>query len=118
MVMESQTEMAGDPVVLELEGPLDVQNAGELRDVLMQAMQGKPLALRLNKVVSVDVAILQVLCSVHRTMSASGFNLTIVDEISRSLKKSVADAGYLRERGCALDVYGTCLWSKGGKFYE
>ena len=116
--MKSQTEDRDDRVVLTLEGSLDIQCACELRDVLVQSMQGKPLALALDKVEAADVPALQLFCSLHRTLSGVGLALTIVEEVPASLRQSVAQAGFLREHGCALDLYGTCLWSKGGKFHE
>jgi len=116
--MQYKLEDAGDPVVLTLEGPLDIQNANELRDAFVAAVQGKNIVLDLGRVVSADVSALQLFCSLHRTMTRAGRGCTLQGAISDAFRQSVADAGFHRERGCALDDGGTCLWSKGGECYE
>jgi anti-anti-sigma regulatory factor len=116
--MKYRLEDAGDPVVLTLEGPLDIQSANELRDAFVAAAQGKNLVLDLGRAEAADVSALQLFCSLHRTMTRAGRGFAIQSPVSDAFRQSVADAGFQREHGCALDDQGTCLWSKGGECYE
>lgn len=104
----------GDCVVLKLEGDLTIQVAGELRDAVLRAQESAGhLALNLETVTGVDVSCLQVFCSAHRTLVKSGRQLSLVHPVPASFMQSVREAGYERERGCALDIHHTCLWSMG-----
>jgi anti-anti-sigma factor len=116
--MKYKLEDAGDPVVLMLEGKLDIQNANELRDAFVAAAQGKNMVLDLGRVESADVSALQLFCSLHRTTTRAGRSLAIEGPASEAFRQSVADAGFQRERGCAVDDRGACLWTKGGTSHE
>jgi anti-anti-sigma factor len=108
-------EESVDRVVLMLEGDLTVQTACELRDVIVQAQEtGRHLGLNLEKVTGADVSCLQVFCSAHRSLAKSDRRLTFTGPLPESFARVIRQAGFNRERGCALDVHHTCLWCTGG----
>jgi anti-anti-sigma regulatory factor len=105
----------GDQSVLRLEGDLTILTARELKDAIMQSQKsGRHLALNLEKVIGADVSCLQVFCSAHRTLAKSNRRLTFDGPLPETFVRIVRQAGFNRERGCALDVHHTCLWCTGG----
>lgn len=114
--MNCQTkEESGDRVTLNLEGDLTVQNACALRDAIVQAQEtGRHLALNLENVTGADVSCLQLFCSAHRTLVKSDRRLTLVRPLPEIFDGIVRQAGFNRERGCALDIFHDCLWCTGG----
>ncbi|MEW6669064.1 MAG: STAS domain-containing protein [Thermodesulfobacteriota bacterium] len=106
---------AGDCVVLMLEGDLTIQNARELREAVLRAQEtAASLSLNLEKVTAADVSCLQVLCSAHRTLVKSRRRMSLLKPLPAPFVRSVQEAGFERERGCALDSHHTCLWCIGG----
>lgn len=97
---------------LSVSGEVTIQNAGGFRDSLKELYEGgSNVAIHLEELINADLTFLQILCSAHRTFTASGKTLTITGPCPQILKKVIEDAGYQRGHGCALDATSTCLWT-------
>jgi anti-anti-sigma regulatory factor len=112
--MELPMEDQKDQTTVVLTGDLKISQAGPLKDTLVQALKGgKDMALDIEQVGEVDVACLQVFCAAHRTFLQSGRRLIFNGPLPSLFQKSMEEAGFGRERGCALNRTKTCLWVQG-----
>ena len=99
---------------LKLAGDLKIERAGELRDTLLRAFEGTgDLLVDVTGVNEVDVACLQVFCSAHRSFLKAGRLLAFESTPPPEFSKTLAEAGFGRERGCTLNRTRTCLWALG-----
>ena len=115
--MQFNVQEQGERGVIVLEGDLTVERAGELRKTLLDAFNSvKQVSFDLEKVTSVDLSCLQLLCSAHRTASLMGKELLQIGDSSGRLKETVKSAGYPRSIGCTEDMAKGCLWIHGKKF--
>jgi anti-anti-sigma regulatory factor len=100
--------------VLRLAGRLGIELAGELKGVLMTALEGgRSLDLDVSAVESADLACVQVLCAAHRSFIKAKRHMalgsSIPDGLHRSLKAMSIDASV-----CDACITSECLWGKGG----
>ncbi len=97
--------------VVELDGNLDIQRALELKETLLGAHRAEgDVTVDLGRVTGADVSALQLLCSLHRTLTVENRQLSVRGAMPEGLKQSVRESGYARERGCVRDTNRTCLW--------
>lgn len=112
--MQFNVQEQGELGVLVLEGDLTVEHAGELRKALLDAFNSvRQVSFDLERVVSMDLSCLQLLCSAHRTASLTGKELLQIGDSSPGLKETVKSAGYPRSTGCTEDMAKGCLWIHG-----
>jgi anti-anti-sigma factor len=112
--MEMQMDCSDNGIV-QLKGELNIQYAGELKELLLKACsEGKELSLDLGGVTEVDIACLQVLCSAHKTFLASNRELNLIGREAASFVRALDDSGYRRKTGCHSDPNRNCLWVVGG----
>ena len=112
--MEAQLSCS-DNGVIRLEGELNIQYAGRLKEMLLKAIaEVKELSLDLEGVTEADVACLQVLCAAHKTFLASNKELKTIGSVAAAFERAVNDSGYRRKIGCQADPQRTCLWVIGG----
>ncbi len=98
-------------IVIELDGNLDIQTARELKEKLLGAHQAEgDVTLDFGRVTGADVSGLQLLCSLHRTLTVENRQLAPRGTMPEGLKKAVQESGYARERGCVRDTNRSCLW--------
>lgn len=97
--------------IIELDGNLDIQRALELKEKLLGAHQAQgDVTVDFDRVTGADVSGLQLLCSLHRTLTVENRTLSLSGAMPEGLKQAVLESGYARERGCVRDSNRTCLW--------
>ncbi len=112
--MNFKLEPSGGASVLTLDGELTIEHAGELKKMLIEAMDSaESVDIKLEEVTGVDLSCLQLLCSAHRTALKSRKQLTLSSEESDAFQQMVRDVGYARHDGCALNPGPGCLWCGG-----
>jgi anti-anti-sigma regulatory factor len=111
----NRAETPGKGIVV-INGELTIENAGEIRNILLHALTGEEeLRLDLNNVTHADLTGLQLICAAHISSIKLGKRFVVNVSDSDPLKKVVRDAGFLRHIGCSVDIGKTCIWT-GGDF--
>lgn len=101
-------ESAGDSGVLYLSGELGIENAAELRQAFIDAIDKCPeLAVDLSEVESCHIAVLQILLSAQATLEAKGSQLGCQGEIPETVMEASKEAGLL------LGIKDSCFWRRG-----
>jgi anti-anti-sigma regulatory factor len=114
----NQADATGIKTVV-INGDMTIQNAGEIRTVLLEAFsQGEGVCLGMGKVTEVDLAGLQLLCAAHRTALRDKKHFSISGIDNEAIECLIRDAGFLRHTGCAEDVDKTCVWTGGEKQWQ
>ncbi|WP_243373060.1 STAS domain-containing protein [Geotalea sp. SG265] len=106
----------GTPAALtvNVSGPVSVQNVGDLRAALLQALAGaEQLFINLADVTEIDLAGLQVLCATHRSVLQLNKQLSIATGDNDLIHAVSIEAGFQRHVGCAQDRDKTCFWVGG-----
>jgi anti-anti-sigma regulatory factor len=99
---------------LLIEGILTVDRAEELRKALLDALNKvNHVKFDLEKVTSIDLSCLQLLCSAHRTASLMNKEFSQSGSSSEAFKKTVTSAGLPRSIGCTETMAKGCLWIYG-----
>lgn len=102
----------GRPLVFE--GECTIENAGAIRESLMEAMESTDsLVVDLGGVTGVDACFLQLLCAAHRQSLELGKRLALGPRRPAVLKETARAAGYYRRMGCHKDPGKDCLWQGG-----
>lgn len=111
---EIKVEITGETKRLTMGGGLTVEHAGELRSALSEIPDNvKDISVRLKDVTSVDVAILQLICSAHRASEAENRLLSLDGAPSEPFLRAARNAGFVRYScGFAKDTT-VCLWTEG-----
>ncbi len=96
---------------ISISGPLTIEFAGQLHEVLSGELKGdKSVSLDLSEVSMVDVAGLQLLCSAHKSAMTSGCDITL-DRTTDDFLDQVHRSGFIHYRGCP-EEFEPCLWSR------
>ncbi len=99
---------------VKLEGSLTVERAAELKSVLVESLSRMDrLHLVFENVTEVDISFLQLLCAAHHTAARKKKKLTLDGHRPELLRSAVAEAGFVRQEGCAIDVREICIWKEG-----
>jgi anti-anti-sigma regulatory factor len=94
-------------------GRLSIQDAGGLKDLLMEAYRTRDeVQLDLSGAESVDLACMQVLCTANRTFRKEGKRVCITGALPEGVRRSLEEIG-IDPKGCALEASGDCLWATG-----
>ena len=97
--------------MLKLKGDFTIQNVGEIRSSLLEALEGsEPIEISLEEVTEMDASSLQLLCSAHRASVLGQKQLKITGELPAVAVQSASAAGFMRQMGCPIDAANTCLW--------
>ena len=100
-----------DKWLLKLKGDFTIQEVGEIRSALLEALEGsEPVEISLEEVTEMDAASLQLLCSAHRASVLGHKKLGITGELPAVALQSASAAGFIRQMGCPIDTANTCLW--------
>jgi anti-anti-sigma regulatory factor len=114
----NQADAPGTKIVA-VSGEMTIQNAEEIRNVLLEAFSdGEGVCLEMGKVTEVDLAGLQLLCAAHRTSITDKKHFSINGINNEAMKCVIRDAGFLRHTGCAEDANKTCVWTGGEKQWQ
>lgn len=100
---------------LLLEGNLTVETVGENKkrlETFLSETKGD-LSLRIGPVERVDVSLVQLLCSLHRSLHKVGRKWEWSGEGLDAILALAEKAGVMRSKGCSLDPSGPCLWKRG-----
>jgi anti-anti-sigma regulatory factor len=105
--------------IVVVSGDMTIQNAGEIRNLLLEAFSGgEGVCLEMDKVAGVDLAGLQLLCAAHRSAMTDKKHFSVSGMDNEALKSVVRDAGFPRHSGCVRDTGKTCIWAGGEKQWE
>jgi anti-anti-sigma regulatory factor len=97
--------------ILNLSDDLTIQNAGEFKTMLGEALDGDDvLMINLDSVTSIDLSCLQLLCALHKSAMQTGKSVTLEYSPSSVITKALRQAGYIRQTGCAGNK--ECFWSE------
>jgi anti-anti-sigma factor len=111
----NQADAPGTKIVA-VSGEMTIQNAGEIRNLLLEAFSGgEGVCLEMDKVTGIDLAGLQLLCAAHRTSMTEKKHFRVSGTDSEAVKSVVRDAGFPRHIGCVQDICKTCIWTGGEK---
>lgn len=92
-----------------ISGSLSVESVRQLHELLKTEIENKdPLSLDLQNVTDMDVAVLQLLCSAHKSSIKSGKTICL-NILSDNLWELINRSGYFHNRGCSKG-YEPCLW--------
>jgi len=106
-------EQSGKVAVLAVSGPVTVERACELKEILMKALHGADqVVFELEGMTQVDLSCLQMLCSAHRTATRLNKRITLGKVRPEVFSKAVECGGFERHTGCVLDTAKSCLWVK------
>ncbi len=100
--------------VLRLAGRLGIENANELKRVLVEALEGsRGLELDVSAVESADLACMQVLCAAHRSFVNGKRHMALGSSIPDGMCRSLRDMS-IEASICDARYSSECLWVKGG----
>jgi len=95
--MEVEIARSGEVVRLRLGGRLTVASAGACRDAFLEAAGGsRRLEVEFGEVATADLAVLQLLCAAHRSMSAAGGTVALLGAVPGALAELAERAGAAR----------------------
>lgn len=101
----------GNKGVITIDGDATLQEAEDLRRVLIKALvDADEVSLNMEKVQKVDLSCLQLLCSAHRSATRFTKKLAFSGRLPQALKNAVEVSGFSRVTGCRLDCDKSCLW--------
>lgn len=114
LTIEQREDGGSETLVLQLAGELTIPFAGDFRGALLDAFEkAATVVVDVEKLDSVDITGLQLLCSAHRTSCARSKAFRLAGEESGPFAEAVYLAGFTRHVGCARDVGKTCIWTGG-----
>ena len=88
-----------------------IRTVAELRDRLTAAMaEHDRIVVSAEAATSVDISVLQVLASAHRTAVAAGKSITLAAPANGALQQALTRAGFLSPAGAPLTREGT-FWT-------
>ncbi|WP_029917333.1 STAS domain-containing protein [Pelobacter seleniigenes] len=107
-------EVASDgALVVSLEGEATVENLDQVKEALLAALLNHDQVLvNCDRLESIDIFFIQLLCSAHRTAVAQEKKFALLDSLPSSLRDTVKVAGFIRQHGCRSGSGGDryCLW--------
>ena len=107
----SDPEKPDSTVAINLGGDLTIARAGELRQIISEALNtGDQILLACSESADVDLSFLQLVCSAHRTALESNSLLRLSDTLEKHLFIKAGEAGYFRDTACRSDKNHECFW--------
>ena len=112
------TEFSGnvqEDVVITMKGAMTIERAGELKQMLLDAMrESGSLVIRFVENSGIDISFLQLICAAHRSAIVSGKKIKIDQNIPESLLEKILSAGYAHHPLLKILSYETGVKSQGG----
>ena len=100
--------------VLKLTGDLTISRGEEILSQLRDALgKNRNVCISLQDVSAIDLPILQLLCSAHRTAAKEKKKIVLKHTGSGMFREIVAQAGFKRKSGCAYSPDARCLCNDG-----
>jgi anti-anti-sigma factor len=107
-----KTKQTDTDTVTTLEGALTIQQAGELKELLLRSLDGtERVTLNLEAATDIDIAGLQILCSAYRTAVTGSKSMVLAGGLPDAIKKAIEDGGFSCRSGCAAGPGTTCPWT-------
>jgi anti-anti-sigma regulatory factor len=109
--MHTEVEQAGQDGVLKLQGRCTIEQANELKEVLLRKIgEGEHVSVNLEQVSEIDLTLLQLLCAAHGTSLKLKKQFALDGPLPEIFVRAVRESGYCRATGCRRDTSGSCLW--------
>ena len=109
--MSASFTRSGNKGVISLDGEVTLQQAEELRRVLIKALvDADEVSVDMEKAEKVDLSCLQLLCSAHRSAVRLSKKLAFSGSSPKALRDVVETTGFSRATGCRLDCDKSCIW--------
>jgi len=109
--MTYSIEQSDGTETITLEGDLTVSSAEELRNLLIRSLSDSSrVGVNLEHVAEVDLTILQLLCSAHRTSAQMNKSIGFTGALPEALKNIAVRSGFARHAGCPRDINKNCIW--------
>lgn len=103
-----------DKTYICLGGELTIHNVAVLRDGLLQVLgRNDRFEIDLEGVTALDLAGLQLLCSVHRSALAQGKTLSLNKRLVPVLLQAREVAGFVLNQSCRDNPAADCFWVGG-----
>jgi len=103
---------AGKVKTLTYSGEISLSEVGTLAEEIKSALaEADQVRVDLVAVDDVDLSVLQLLCSAHRSAAGVGKHLILDGAISAGLSRKVVDAGFHRHLGCSFVNGHNCIWT-------
>ena len=102
-------------VHLYLEGEMTISAAADLKENLLQSLEkGNSIEINMEGVAKMDLACMQLLCSVHRTAVIEMVILAVTGLDRPDLKQTRTLAGFFFHKSCRFSLSeDDCLWIGG-----
>ncbi len=109
--MEFERTRSEDLEVLKLEGRCTIEQANDLKALLVEALDSaNGLVLDLERVSEADITCLQLICAAHSAFLKSNRKLSLNDNLPECIRRIVTQAGYGRAVSCHGESDASCLW--------
>jgi len=117
--LEVTTTESGLEGLLLFDGNLTMVEAQETSQTLFAAiLEVNTLNVDLQNVDTVDISLIQLLCSAHRECFLSGKTIHIVTGDNESIRQLVERSGYCKQLGCLSGAKEGCLWQPCAKVMQ
>ena len=98
-----------------LSGSLSLRSAAEIRNQLLIALdEADTVNILLQDVEDVDLSLIQILCSAHRSAHARGKSFVMPESLPDMFVQIVEDAGFQGHIGCSDSGAEGCVWKNLG----
>lgn len=109
-MIDFMMKKAGDTGVLTINGVLNMENAHEFREALLEALwRVNHVFLNLAELTEIDMYCLQLLCSACKNTLNSKKRLTLEREGLEIFNRAVAEAAFIRDKDCVMKCNINCL---------
>ena len=109
--MEFERTRSEDLEVLKLEGRCTIEQANDLKALLIETLEsGNGLMLDVERVSEIDITCLQLFCAAHRAFLKSNRKLSLNDNLPECFRRMVRQAGFSRAVSCHGESDASCLW--------
>lgn len=107
LIIEQETNQGR----LILKDDLTIDRIRDIHEIMCQSLSAvESLVIDIQDAAQIDLTFLQLLCSAHRTATASNKSIVLSGQINPVMEKAVEDHCFARGKGCGLDKTNTCLW--------
>lgn len=94
-----------------LSGDLTLQRATEIKNGIVNVIEAKGEAvLRFDDVGEIDLSLIQILCSAHRTACEKGESIRFEGQWPQNFVSLLEETGLDEHAGCSLDGNVECAW--------